>query len=208
MSEESPVLGRIWLVVPALTLGLGSFAPFLYAGIRGYGKRAWMAAAALGALDAAAAVVVAGAPDESRQSSIGGFMLIAGIIVGTVLVAAFRRRSRSTPLDPLELARRNEARRREARAIATKQPHLAVEAGIGRPDLPTHYDDGGLVDVNRAGSSAIAALPGVGEALAAKIVSTRIQIGGFGSFGDLCSTLDLTPQQLDDAEDHLLFIPL
>ena len=43
-------------------------------------------------------------------------------------------------------------KREEAREIARRDPQMARDLRIGRPDLPRQYDDGGLVDVNSAPS--------------------------------------------------------
>src|ERR1700678_3994048 len=47
----------------------------------------------------------------------------------------------------LEAARERLAQREKALELARENPQLALEAGVGRPDLPGAYD-GGLVDVN------------------------------------------------------------
>jgi hypothetical protein len=40
-------------------------------------------------------------------------------------------------------------RRRQARELAKRNPVLARDLNIGRPDVPHDYNDGGLVDVNQ-----------------------------------------------------------
>lgn len=39
-------------------------------------------------------------------------------------------------------------KRDELRELAQRDPHLARDLWIGRPDLPRQSDDGGLVDIN------------------------------------------------------------
>lgn len=99
-------------------------------------------------------------------------------------------------------------RRRRARAVALIDPQLAREAGIGRPDLAGHEDDGGLVDVNHVPASVLATLPGIDRALAQRIADERTNVGGFLSAAHVSITLDLPPEQLRDAEDRFLFLPL
>jgi hypothetical protein len=38
---------------------------------------------------------------------------------------------------------------------------LAAELRIGRPDLPRHFDDGGLIDVNTVPAQVLSRLPGL-----------------------------------------------
>ena len=46
---------------------------------------------------------------------------------------------------------------------------MARDLRIGRPDLPRHYDDDGLVDVNSAPAETIAKWSGLSQAQAADI---------------------------------------
>src|SRR5699024_9098088 len=46
--------------------------------------------------------------------------------------------------------------RQEARKILHRDPMMARELRIGRPDLPRTYDDGGLVDLNTAPGEGVA----------------------------------------------------
>ena len=85
-------------------------------------------------------------------------------------------------------------------------PMLAHELGIGRPDLVSRFDDGGLVDVNHSPLEVIAGLPGIDVKTAERIVMTRLQLGGFTSVDELSVTLDLPPTQLDGVSDRLLFL--
>jgi DNA uptake protein ComE-like DNA-binding protein len=86
-----------------------------------------------------------------------------------------------------------------------KNPSLAVELRIGRPDLQQSFDDGGLVDVNHVPAKVLAALPGLNEEIAEKIVSQRDGVGGFTSSADLEVTLGIPPVTLDEARDRLMF---
>ena len=110
--------------------------------------------------------------------------------------------------DPVSVARRQRKLRDRARELAEADPRLAIEAHVGRPDLRGDHRDGGLVDVNRVSASKLADLPGIDEALAERIVSTRQDVGGYASLDDLLTTLHIDPVRLDDAADRLVFIPL
>jgi uncharacterized RDD family membrane protein YckC len=95
--------------------------------------------------------------------------------------------------------------RDKARRIARRNPRLADEIGIGRPDLRKNFDDGGLIDVNHVPESYLLHLPGINQDLAARIVELRNSVGGFDAAGDLEVTLDLEPGTLDQAKDLMLF---
>jgi hypothetical protein len=202
-----------WIALPILSFGMLSFAVPLVVAAQGPRKR-WLFAISgvLGAAAVAAAVLVTG-PTDSPAGTFGGFLILGELAVGIAMVPIFRSQQAGSPstapvLDPLEAAKANRELRDRARAIVANDPHLAVEAGIGRPDLATHYADGGLVDLNRASAQAIAALPGFDAKLAEKIVAHRAEVGGLTSAADLTITFDVAPTQLDDASERLLFIPL
>jgi hypothetical protein len=95
--------------------------------------------------------------------------------------------------------------RDQARKIATRNPRLADELHIGRPDLANQFDDGGLVDANHAPLSALTGL-GMSSDLAQKIVTTRERVGGFDSLDDLEINLELSPQSMDHYSDVLIFL--
>jgi len=82
-----------------------------------------------------------------------------------------------------------------ARQIATTQPTLAQALRIGRPDLPRHFDDGGLIDLNGAPADLLDTLPGVTGKQAAAIVISRTQYGRFRAVDELW-TRGLLPAQL------------
>ncbi|HEY1830590.1 MAG TPA: helix-hairpin-helix domain-containing protein [Acidimicrobiales bacterium] len=87
----------------------------------------------------------------------------------------------------------------------TKNPTLADELGIGRPDIHRTFEDGGLIDVNHVPEPYLLHLPGIGSDLASRIVELRKSIGGFDSTGDLEVTLDIEPGRLDQAKDLMIF---
>lgn len=95
--------------------------------------------------------------------------------------------------------------RQKARRIVKRDPRLADELGIGRPDLGKAFDDGGLIDVNHVPEPFLLHLPGVNQDLATRIVDLRRSVGGFDAAGDLEITLDLEPGTLDSAKDLMIF---
>jgi hypothetical protein len=106
----------------------------------------------------------------------------------------------------LEAARERLAHREKALELARENPQLALEAGVGRPDLPGAYD-GGLVDVNHAPVEVIAGLPSLDKNLVDQIVAARERLGGFASLEDLGTVLDLPGDQVEDLRQHVVFLP-
>ena len=90
--------------------------------------------------------------------------------------------------------------------LARERPALALEMGIGRPDLP-NAQPAGLVDLNNAPAAAIARLPGVDDALATQIVRARSDTHGFSSVEDLGAALDLDGHLVEDLRDCVVFLP-
>lgn len=201
MQRVGPWLGALWMFVPLMSLGAASFVPPLYFAVR-RGRRqcyAWSAAFVLG-LVASIAVY-----SQNRLSGVALIMTewVAGLIATGALCLHPER-----DVDPVEAARAGRKQRRKARALVAKDPKLAIEAGIGRPDLPGVRRDGGLIDVNRVPVDFLQTLPGIDAPLAERILETRDEVGGFSSLADLIHTLDLSPARFDDIEDQLLFIRL
>lgn len=158
------------------------------------------------------AVIVAGLVQSFTGIStapVGGILLIVTfalvLTVATMLVLdairAVRGERRAPPAlapdgargsDPavaMVLAAR--ARRADARRIVERDPLLALELRIGRPDQPTAYNDGGLVDLNSAPAQVIAAVCGIDLATAILISDARSKIGGFAAVNDVFSLVDL-----------------
>jgi hypothetical protein len=95
--------------------------------------------------------------------------------------------------------------RNNARRIAANDPALAQALKIGRPDLPRHFDDGGLIDLNGAPAALLGTLPGVTGQQAAAIVLSRTQYGRFRAVDELW-TRGLLPVHLAPQLTDLLVI--
>ena len=95
-------------------------------------------------------------------------------------------------------------RREESRKLLRDDPTLARELGVGRPDLRTGYDDGGLVDLNRAPAQAIAGLPGVTSEDAQALVRAR-SAAPFVSLPDALIRSDLPAHLEDEISDYVVF---
>lgn len=106
----------------------------------------------------------------------------------------------------IEAARTRLEQREKALKLASENPQLAIEAGVGRPDLPGAYD-GGLVDLNHAPAEVIACLPTFDAELARRVVEARERIDGFSSVEDLGVMLDLSGSQVEQLRDHVVVLP-
>lgn len=110
--------------------------------------------------------------------------------------------------DPrLRAARARGEQRERALRLAGENPSLAVEAGVGRPDVLGAFH-GGVVDLNNAGVGAIASLPGVTRRLALHIIDVRERINGFCSLEDLRLVLELRSDRVERLRDLVVFLPI
>lgn len=206
-TAELQPLNPAWIALPLLTLGFATFAPFLYAAIRRSSRLLGVCATLYLVAYAGFVALAAATTSNSAGNGLAGAGIISIVVGGTVHIAAIRKPT-PRPLDAVARVRLERDRRRRARAIAGSDPGLALEAGIGRPDLPGHEDDGGLVDVNHAPTTVLATLPGIDAPTAHRIADARTDVGGFLSAAHVSITLDLPPDQLREAEDRMLFLPL
>ena len=199
--------GILWALVPLVTLGLGAAPSFVYVALRYHRPRFVVPAAAYALVMTGAVTLLA--LGSALSIGLGTALLLGCTGVATAHTLAVRR-DVAVERDDNDLhvaaARERLRRRAEARKIATGNPKLAHELGIGRPDLVSTFDDGGLVDVNHSPLDVIAGLPGIDVKTAERIVMTRSELGGFTSVDELSVTLDLPPAQLDGIADRLLFL--
>lgn len=188
----------LWAVAPLITLGLATWAVFLYAAIR---RRSWWLGGAAAAYAALLAVFLTTTSENaaSVNEGISATAWLACMVGGCAHALAVRGRVFGTEPpaagDRLREAEREALRRRklreQAREVVARDPALARELGIGRPDLRRDYDDGGLVDVNHAPAAVLATLPGMTPELAAQAVELRGTRGPFVSADDLSLALGM-----------------
>jgi hypothetical protein len=201
------VLRWLWVLVPLVSLGIAAFVPPAYFAVRHRRRSGYVWAVLL--LVAISAFFIVNPGDNKGGVRNGlAIALIMVCWVGGATVAGGYVITTTDESDPVSVARRQRQLRERARRLVEKDPRLAIEAHVGRPDLRGAHDDGGLVDVNRVPAATLAKLPGIDAALAERIVATRRDVGGYSSLADLVTTLDLDPTRLDDASDELVFIPL
>jgi DNA uptake protein ComE-like DNA-binding protein len=193
-----------WAWLSLLPCGLGAWAP-IYAGVKAR-VVSWIALGTAWCLVAVAGFAIAG---YHRHNAFAGMLLIVAWIGAAVTSFAIRPAYEQRAASPLQgaaaQARLRLRDREQARALAHSDPTLAKEIGIGRPDL-RGATDAGLVDFNHASAAALANVPGVGAALARRIVETRAQIGGFSSVEELSEELDLDGELVEHIRDQAIFV--
>jgi hypothetical protein len=178
-------IASLWyLAVPLLTLGLLTFAPFLHAAIRLRKLWIWLATVVF-TLVAGSAFYVSGQPEETVSGVVDAVIVLAALgsmVVGSAVLAKLRGevydlggfKEPFTDLDPAVrqvLAART--RRAQARELASADPLMARELHIGRPDLSSDYDDGGLVDIASAPEPVIAEVLELSPEQTAEIIAVR-----------------------------------
>ena len=182
-------LGTLWLpLVPFLSAGTLSWVAAGYGAARLRSPVNGLTAAVYFAL--AVVGIVASDPNSSAySSSISTAVILPAWIGGTVHGVVLRSRVlrlRASLSDPLvKLARERRSRRQSARHILHREPALARDLRIGRPDLPRQYDDGGLVDVNHVPEHVLTTALGITPEQARQIVTERQRMGGFSSIEEL-----------------------
>lgn len=198
--------GTAWAWLSVIPMGLGAWAP-AYAGVKAQNRR-WLALGVIWSLIAVAGWVAA--VTSNGDSGLAGGLIILGW-VGAVATSftirpAYARQLQGSFDAAVLGAQVRLAERERARRLCREKPPLAREIGVGRPDLPG-AQDAGLVDVNNAPARVIAGLPGIGDALAARIVEARSDTQGFSSVEDLGATLDLDGHVVEGLREQAVFLP-
>jgi hypothetical protein len=180
-------IGSLWyLAVPVLTAGMFTFLPFLHAAIRL--RRVWVwAVALLFALISASTIYVSEQSDGALSDAVFAIVILGSLVVGVTLLTRLRREVYGLGAGRLDVTAEDtsevdpavrhvleaRAKRARARELAATDPLLARELHIGRPDLHSDYDDGGLVDIATAPESVIAQVLNLPDEQAAGIVAVR-----------------------------------
>ena len=207
--ELAPVRSR-WAWLSLLPLGLGAWAP-IYAGVRAR-VAGWIALGLGWSAVAVTGWVVSASANHShgRYSAAAGLLIIlawAGAAATSFVIRpGYDRRMASPLLGASEQAQARLQERREAQQLARRNPTLAREMGVGRPDVAGSAD-AGVIDVNNAASQALLKLPGVDDALAMRIVEIRAEVGGFSSVEDLGEALDLPGDAVEALRERVVFLP-
>jgi competence ComEA-like helix-hairpin-helix protein len=189
-----------WVAITLIPVGFFAWIGPLYAGARA--RRAlWFALGIAWAIVWWAGAlwddVVAGHDTDMS----GGLLVLCwfGALATALAIRPAYRRALSDPQQrALRRARDRLRRRRAMLKLAREEPELAKELGTRGT---------GLVDVNNASVAAIEELPGVGRALAERIVEVREQVGGFSSVEELGAVADLDGALVERIRDDVVFLP-
>ncbi|MEU8266245.1 helix-hairpin-helix domain-containing protein [Sphaerisporangium sp. NPDC049002] len=203
-----------WALAPLLTCGVATPFTLGYAAAKLRSTMIGLSAAiyAIGMLTLVVAVVTDG-PGPSPAWLVLAAMLGSGgsWLGGTIQSLIIRKqvfdRSESPNDHAVAHAQHRRELRQQARDLVERDPALARELRIGRPDLPRQYDDGGLVDMNHAPAEVIASLPGMTTELARRVVEARAGVGGFISAEDVSIAVDLPPQITADLVELTIYLP-
>jgi hypothetical protein len=211
VSTHGNVAGRSrWPYIALVPIGLGAWAP-LYAGVKAR-RTSWILLGVLWSVIALAGFVTASISKSGQHGSndFAGFLLIlawvGGIATSFAIRPAFERQMSSPLLAATEAGEQRLMDRRRALELARRNPELAHEIGIGRPDQAGAVD-AGLVDVNNASVTALLKLPGVTGDLATEMIECREKVGGFASLEDMGETLDVDGATIEGLRDKVVFLP-
>lgn len=138
-------------------------------------------------------------------------LLIIGLLLigaGTLFaVSAVRRlRLQDGNVAAVVTAKSLRQKRVAARELAKRDPQIARDLRVGRPDLGREYDDGGLVDVNAAPAEVLVAWLGLDRTDAVRIVNAREDLGGFENDAELVSFAGLDPTTLAQVRDRIILL--
>jgi hypothetical protein len=205
------ILVRVGFVaVPALSFGYLTGPAFLLAAVR---LRSWRLA--LAAAVYLSVTLVAMSLPPPMTVTLGVVLAVQfGLnwLLGTAHAVVVQRRlfrtvpsAREDPAVIAALARRQ--RREEARKLLDRDPALAAELRIGRPDLPRHFDDGGLIDVNTVPVQVLSQLPGLRPEDVEQILTARVAPLGLHSVEDLIVTADVPADVAESLREVLVFSP-
>lgn len=205
------VLSYVWALLPLISVGWATPGVFLYVAIRLRTRWQWLALALYTALWVVAFMTTE-APTGSGQETVFFVALLPLMLGGTVHALVVRSRvvgGRPGPTafdTAVDAVRQRRASRERARELAARDPMMARELRIGRPDLPRSFDDGGLIDVNSAPPAVLAQLPGLTPQLVDQIVRIREQVTSFISAEDLSAAAGLPAYLTDDIAEYAIFL--
>jgi hypothetical protein len=196
----------LWPWVSLTPLGLGAWAP-IYAGAK-LRRPLWVLLGLVWTLATIAGWILA--ISTNGNGGAGGGLIILGWLGAVATSFVLRPRYDEIIASPLqraiESARDRISDRESARELVKRDPSLAAEVGIGRPDVHG-ATAGGLVDINNASVTALLKLPGVDGELATRIVETRQQVHGFSSLEDMGMVLELDGDLVEGLRDEAVFLP-
>jgi competence protein ComEA len=137
--------------------------------------------------DARAQDALAKAGGPARDADLVAVNLAAHVADGDEIAVPHQGEARSVPT-----ARSVHPRTSSGAARRTRRRPRRTPSGGGAESAATQ-----IIDINTAGESALAELPGIGPTLAERIVEFRTLNGPFASVDGLADVAGITPQRLD-----------
>jgi hypothetical protein len=230
MQQTHPVAHYVskppkWLwMVPVFSMGLLAFVPPIVIATKARTRRGWWWAGGLAAVWLVGFALIGSEPDgsESATDTIGTTLYFGAWIACVVYVLVMGPKVAwppkvayvpvgpppPPPYDPNSAAvasvQAGRRRREEARELVRRDPQMARDLRIGRPDLPRQYDDGGLVDVNSAPPEVLREALGLTADQATQVVEARRQLGRFEHAEDLVNLAGLEPGTYDHVRDRIV----
>ena len=186
--------GRWYFVITIASVGLLAAVPFFHAASRLDRPQLRKVGVAMAAASLLGFALIAASPEDDTgtptgwPSNVAAVILLLVMLVASLLLIGLRREVYQPSVDAMpptgnqgamanvEAARRA---RNEARNLAVKDPMMARELGIGRPDSSTGYLDGGLLDLNLATAAQLSAICGLPREQAEAVVAARASLGRF-----------------------------
>jgi hypothetical protein len=209
----------LWLL-PVLSMGLLAFVPPITIAAKSRSARTWLWAGGLTAVWVAGFTMIGS--ESSGTSDLAG-LLYFGAWIGCIVFALVMgpkvdwpaKVVYGTPLPPsphdpnaaaVASVHAGRVKRHEARELVGRDPLMARDLRIGRPDLPRQYDDGGLVDVNSAPAEVLVQWLGLTADEATKLVDARVQLGRFEHAEDLVNLAGLEPSAYDRVRERVVLM--
>lgn len=214
----------LWVLIPLLSLTFLAWVPAAQAWWRTR-SAGWLSVALPLLLASAGIVALFAVGDDGAAFG----LLIVGTLVGGLAAAlkarpvVFARREETVELPPYEpgpaavetiedhpavrevLAGRE--RRRQARELIARDPAMAVELNLGRPDVPDVVDDGDLVDLNNTTADGLATALGWPIETAEAFVVARDVRGGYASLDEVAALSGLETALLDRDAERIVLLP-
>ncbi|MFK0022800.1 hypothetical protein [Streptomyces sp. NPDC090798] len=99
-------------------------------------------------------------------------------------------------------------KRDEGKRIASENPRLALELGIGDPNRHAGFDDGGLIDINGVEAETLSRAFRLSADAASRIVGARARVGGlFSSVEEIVLYAELNPREEQLLRERAVVLP-
>lgn len=208
----------LWALMPLLTCGYAAPIAFGTALGRRRDRLTLWALIVHSGLIVAGCTIMLGSPEPIPTWSLAAYSAVMAVAAfgSTAHLLVIRAAVWAPParlevpiarLSSDEVVHRARKLRDQARRTVEADPMLAKRLGIGRPDQPRQFDDGGLVDLNHAPLQVLMSLPGVTERSARQIQDWVEQSGPFGSLGEVMLVIEISPTFEHHLREYCVFIP-